>query len=146
MKPTTRRYKKLLAERDPEIELMKEGAAKKLLGAPVRRKQVAYLRQGGLSVRRACALLSVARSALHDESRLTKRDAPVLAPMRGLAARYPRYGYRRIQIFLARGGHIMSADRCHRLWRLTGLQVPKKRPRRRVAVSRPRPLPAQGCQ
>ncbi len=39
----------------------------------------------------------------------------------------------------------MSADRCHRLWRLTGLQVPKKRPRRRVAGSRPRPLPARGA-
>ena len=84
------------------------GGGKKMVGAPVCCKQVAYLRQGGLSVRRACALLSVARSALHDESRLTKRDAPVLAPMRGLAARYPRYGYRRIQIFLARGGQLTA--------------------------------------
>ena len=29
----------------------------------------------------------------------------------------------------------------YRLWRQEGLQVPKKRPRRRVAASRPRPLP-----
>src|SRR5260370_39160594 len=34
----------------------------------------------------------------------------------------------------------MSTDRAHRLWRLHKLQVPKKRPRRRVATSRPRPL------
>ena len=93
---------------------------------------------------RACALLSVARSTLHYRSRLLERDAPVVAIMRELAAQYPRYGYRRIQVFLARRGHVMSADRAHRLWRLHGLQVPRKRPRRRVATGRPRPLPANG--
>ncbi len=36
----------------------------------------------------------------------------------------------------------MSADRAHRLWRQHGLQVPRKRPRRRIASGRPRPLPA----
>jgi putative transposase len=36
----------------------------------------------------------------------------------------------------------MSADRAYRLWRQAGLQVPCCWPRRRVAVSRPRPLPA----
>jgi len=35
----------------------------------------------------------------------------------------------------------MSPDRCHRLWRQAGLQVPRRRPRRRVAGSRERPLP-----
>jgi putative transposase len=28
----------------------------------------------------------------------------------------------------------------HRLWRQYGLQVPRKRPRKRAAISRPRPL------
>jgi putative transposase len=62
--------------------------------------------------------------------------------MRELSSQYPRYGYRRIHIFLARRGHEMSPDRAHRLWRQAGLQVPRKRPRRRVAGSRPRPVPA----
>jgi len=35
----------------------------------------------------------------------------------------------------------MSADRTHRLWRQAGLQVPRRRPRHRVATGRPRPLP-----
>ena len=35
----------------------------------------------------------------------------------------------------------MSTDRTHRLWRQAGLQVPRRRPRRRVAVRRPQPLP-----
>jgi putative transposase len=65
--------------------------------------------------------------------------------MRTLAAQYPRYGYRRIQVFLARQGLRLSADRMHRLWRLAGLQVPRKRPRRRLAAPRPRPLPPQAA-
>ena len=87
-------------------------------------------------------MLSVARSTLGYQSRLVDRDAPALAAMRRLAAQYPRYGYRRIRIFLKREGHTMSTDRTHRLWRQPRLQVPRRRPRRRVALSRPRPVPA----
>ena len=71
---------------------------------------------------------------------LDERDAPVIAAMRVLAARYPRYGYRRIRIFLAREGYSMSVDRCYRLWCKAGLQVPRERPRKRIATGRPRPL------
>src|SRR4051812_11785007 len=65
--------------------------------------------------------------------------------MRALAAQYPRYGYRRVRIFLARDGHPMSTDRAHRLWRAERLQLPRRRPRRRIAASRPRPVPATGA-
>ena len=112
-----------------------------MVGARVRRQQVAYAEGRGLSRRRACALLSVARSALGYVSTLIARDADVVPPMQALAAQYPRYGYRTIRIFLARQGHALGTDRMYRVWRQAGLQVPKKRPRRRVAASRPRPLP-----
>jgi len=107
-----------------------------------RRRQVAYATRRGLSQRRACRLLSVARSALGYESRLAQRDAPVVAAMHDLARQYPRYGYRRIQVFLARQGFEMSADRAYRLWHQAGLQLPRRRPRRRVASGRTRPIPA----
>jgi putative transposase len=116
-----------------------------MVSAPARRCQVRYAHGRGVSIRRACALMSVARSTLHYESRLVKRDAPAVGVMRELAAQYPRYGYRRIQVFLERNGHAMSADRAHRLWRLHGLQVPRERPRRKIATGRPRPLPATGA-
>jgi putative transposase len=116
-----------------------------MVSAPVRRQQIAYLCQRGRSVRRACALLSVARSTVGYQSRLARRDAPAVAVMQELAAQYPRYGYRRIQVFLERRGHAMSTDRAHRLWRLHKLQVPRKRPRRRIAASRPRPLAPGGA-
>ena len=113
-----------------------------MVGAPARRKQVAYVRRCGVSLRRACALLQVARSTIGYESALDKRDAPVVEAMRELSAQYPRFGYRRIQVFLARRGFVMSADRAYRIWKKAGLQVPRRRPRRRVATGRPRPIPA----
>src|SRR6187551_2197451 len=112
-----------------------------MVGARVRRHQVAYAEGRGLSRRRACALLSVARSTLGYVSTLIARDAGVVPPMKTLAAQYPRYGYRTIRIFLERQGHAVGVDRMYRLWRQERLQVPKKRPRRRVATSRPRPVP-----
>jgi len=112
-----------------------------MVSARVRREQVAYLESRGRSRRRACALLSVARSTVGYVSTLIARDADVVPPMKTLAAQYPRYGYRTIRIFLERQGHALGTDRMYRLWRQEGLQVPKKRPRRRVATSRPRPLP-----
>ena len=105
----------------------------------MRRRQVAFAQARGLSGRRACALFQVSRSTLGYRSRLAEKDEPVLTRMRALAAQYPRYGYRRIQIFLAREQLTMSPDRMYRLWRQAGLQVPRKRPRRRVATGRPRP-------
>ena len=115
-----------------------------MVSAPARRQQVHYARARGLSSRTACALMNVSRSTLNYQARQPVRDAPVIAVMRELSAQYPRFGYRRIGVYLERAGHPMSWDRTHRLWKLAGLQVPRKRPRRRVASQRPRPLPATG--
>jgi putative transposase len=81
--------------------------------------------------------MKVARSALGYRSRLGLKDAQVLTRMVALSGQYPRYGYRRIQIFLDRDGHAMSAGRAYRLWH-SGLQLPRRRPRKRVASGRPR--------
>ncbi len=62
-----------------------------------------------------------------------------------MSAQYPRYGYRRIRIFLRREGLPMGVNRARRLWRQAGLQLPRRRPRRRVAASRPRPLPPRAA-
>jgi len=114
------------------------------VSVPARRRQVAYGRERGLSARRACTLFSVARSALNYRSRMSAKDAPAIARMRELSAQYPRYGYRRIRIFLCRDGQRMGVGRALRLWQAAGLQLPRKRPRRRVAASRPRPQAPTG--
>lgn len=68
-----------------------------------------------------------------------------MAVMAGLAATYPRFGYRRINVFMERLGHVMGADKAFRLWTKAGLQVPRKRPRKRVSASRPRPQLPMGA-
>jgi putative transposase len=95
-------------------------------------------------MRRACTLFSVARSALSYRSHKAAKDTPVVERMKELSAQYPRYGYRRIRIFLGRDGYRMSPGRAYRLWQAAGLQLPRKRPRKRVAAVRPRPQLPRG--
>jgi hypothetical protein len=77
----------------------------------------------------AAAILreQVARGDL--ESMCRTKSTPALAPQ------YPRHGCRMIRILGEREGHDIGAARTYRLWRQEGLQVPKKRPRRRVATA-----------
>ena len=116
-----------------------------MVSVPARRAGVTYATGKGLSQRRACTLLGVGRSALRYCSIKQAKDAPALARMAELSAQYPRYGYRRIAIFLGRDGHVMSFGRAHRLWRRARLQVPRKRPRKRIATGRPRPNAPTGA-
>ena len=115
-----------------------------MVSSQARRDQVALAMERGHSQRQACELIEMPRSMLHYRAVRAERDAPALDAMRRISARYPRYGYRRIRIFLHREGHPMSPQRAYRLWRSAGLQLPRRRPRRRIATSRPRPLPATG--
>jgi putative transposase len=133
------RLKKLVAERDLKDRDHEGSRRKKLVSVPARRRQVAYSRERGLSARRACTLFKVARSALSYQGRKPVRDASVIERMRELSAQYPRYGYRRIRIFLGRDGYRMSPGRAYRLWRAAGLQLPRKRPKKRLAAARSRP-------
>ena len=69
-----------------------------------RRDQVRFLRERGLSQRRACGLLGVPRSTLGYRLRQPEKDALALTAMQRLSNQYPRYGYRRIRIFMRREG------------------------------------------
>ena len=89
--------------------------------------------------------MRTARSGLYYERKMPLKDAPVVAVMKDLSAQFPRFGARRIHVFLDRQGLSMGKDRCARIWSAAGLQVPaKKRRRRGVATSRPRPMAPVG--
>ncbi len=66
----------------------------------------------------------------------------MIEAMKILPRQHPSYSNRRIRIFLRRAGHELGVHRTHRLWRQAGMQLPRRRPRRRIATGRPRPLPA----
>ena len=111
-----------------------------MVSVRARQEQVARACSMGMSQRRACALWNVSRSGVRYERTKAASDEPATGKMREIASKYPRYGYRRVQIFMGREGFPMGTTRAYRLWSLAQLQVPRKRQRRRVAVSRPRPF------
>lgn len=98
-----------------------------------------------VSERRACEVLEVARSSLRYQSRRPPREARLLERLVVLHRRHPRYGYRRMTVMLRRAGWAVNHKAVQRLWALAGLQVPRKRCRRRrgwrshshVVASRP---------
>ncbi|WAM25162.1 IS3 family transposase [Myxococcus sp. NMCA1] len=138
------RLKKLLAERDLEIEVMKEISNKKMVSAPVRRRQVRYAMGKGVSQRRACALLKVARSSLGYASRKEAKDAALVAQLRDIARVRPRFGYRRAWALLRHEGPAVNVKRVHRLWRKEGLALSRRRPRKRLRLGQQRQPKPEG--
>lgn len=102
-----------------------------MVSASARRTQVRFAMNRGLSMRRACALIGIARSSMYYEAQRPLRDRDDVRRIAELSRRHPRYGYRRVHALLRRSGHAMNLKRVHRLWRQAGLQVPFRRRRRR---------------
>ena len=61
-----------------------------MVSSQARREQVALACERGLSKRRACELIEIARSGLCYVSVRAERDAPTLEAMKRLAAQYPQ--------------------------------------------------------
>jgi len=98
-------------------------------------EQASYAIQRGLSQRMTCALLKMSRSNFYYSHKMPVKDASVIEVMRKLSGLYPRFGSRRIRIFLQREGIQVGKERCSRLWASAGLQVPKKRRRKRAGTT-----------
>jgi putative transposase len=99
------------------------------------RDAVRFLTRYGISVRRACSLVQLARATFHYQARPRPEDAPLVAEIAALAHANPRYGYRRVWAVLRRTRPI-NRKRVHRLWKQARLQVARRRRQRR---SRTRP-------
>jgi transposase InsO family protein len=84
-----------------------------------------------ISERRACLVLDCARSSHRYASRRPPREARLLARLVALHLLHPRYGYRRMTVMLRRAGWTVNRKAVQRLWALAGLQVPRKRCKRR---------------
>jgi putative transposase len=111
-----------------------------MVSAQARKEGVVLAQSRGLSQRRACALLNVPRSTLGYESRMEERDTPLVKELRQVSRKHPRRGYRYARELLWRQGLRMSRKRAHRLWKKAGLQVPRRRRRRRGQRRDPRTL------
>ena len=76
----------------------------------------------GLSERRACKLLEVDRSSYDYEPR-SDRNGELPGEIVQLARQKPRYGYRRLHVFVVRRGHVVNVKRVYRPYVAEGLSV-----------------------
>ena len=85
----------------------------------------------GVSERRACRVIRIARSSQRYRKRKSVTEPPLTRRVVELATQFGRYGYRRITALLRREGWCVNHKRVERLWRQEGLKVPQKQPKRR---------------
>jgi transposase len=85
-----------------------------------------------VSIRRACRTIPACRRATYHYRSRRPEEAPRRQRIREIAETRMRYGYRRITVLLRREGWHVNVKRLHRLYRLEGLQMRLKPPRRRV--------------
>ncbi len=111
-----------------------------MVGPCAKRAAVEQLRTAqGFSERRACQVVGVARSGLHYRRRGQLGDSALRKQIRALAREHPRYGCLRMTALLRQEGQI-NHKRVHRIWKLEGLSLPRRRPRRRGQVLQPERL------
>jgi transposase InsO family protein len=85
----------------------------------------------GVTERRACKVLDQSRSTQRRNISLSSDEKQLTGDIIVLAARYGRYGYRRITALLNNEyGWRVNHKRVERIWRREGLKVPKKQPKR----------------
>ena len=94
----------------------------------------------GISQRRACVLVELARSSLHYQSRPDK-NTDLRQQLHAFAQRRRRWGYRKAWNALKRSGQKVNKKRVHRLWKQERLQLPKRARRRRKRKGEQAALP-----
>ncbi len=82
------------------------------------------------SERLACRVLGQHRSTQRKAPKERADDAALTADIVALATQYGRYGYRRITAMLHAAGWAVNVKRVERIWRLEGLKVPGKQPKK----------------
>lgn len=87
-----------------------------------------------VGVRRACNVVRQSRSAWYYQPE-EKHDGPLLQRIEEIAATRVRYGFRRIFVLLRREGWKANHKRVYRLYCQAGLNLRRKRPRRRKAAA-----------
>ena len=95
----------------------------------------------GVSKRRACGVLELARSTCYYQS-VADEQAELRIRLKDLAQTRVSYGYRRLHIMLQREGWKVNHKRVYRLYREEGLGMRPKKPRRHVTACRRMVRPA----
>ena len=87
-----------------------------------------------VGVRRACAVLECSRTTYYYRSVRTY-DKALRQRIREIAQVRVRYGYQRIHVLLKREGWLVNHKRVYRIYCEEGLNLRRKRPKRRVSAA-----------
>ncbi|ANB18795.1 Integrase catalytic subunit [Dokdonella koreensis DS-123] len=91
-----------------------------------RRDAIQKLVRRGVSERRACRYLGLSRRISSYQPRQAAKDRILAEKLLAASPQVPRFGYRRMAAWLE-----MGEARVRRQWRALGLNIPRRRPRRR---------------
>jgi len=91
-----------------------------------RREALQVLVRRGVSQRKACCYLGLSRRVSCYTLRQPGKDQMLGEQLLGASQNVPRFGYRRMAAWL-----LLSESRVRRMWRTLGLNIPRRRPRRR---------------
>jgi transposase InsO family protein len=83
-----------------------------------------------VSERRACRVIGQVRTTQRLIRLTGGEKEKLVAHIIQLATKYGRYGYRRVTALLKQEGWQVNHKRVERIWRMEGLKVPQKQPRR----------------
>jgi len=114
-----------------------------MVTADQRRQAVRFLVGRKVSQRRASELAGISRSSLEYQARGRREDQELVQRLRLVAARHPRYGYRRLWAVLRREGQNVNVKRVRRLCVKHGLSLRHRIRRRRRGVRGSVPRAAQ---
>ncbi len=100
--------------------------------SPAKRRETVEQVQEQLDVseRRVCRAMEQPRSTQRYEPVTISDEELLTQEIVRLASKYGRYGYRRITALLRNDGWEVNHKRVERIWRLEGLKVPQKQPKR----------------
>ena len=95
-----------------------------------RRVALEHLTRRGVSQRKACRYLGLSRRVTSYRLKQPVKDRAVGDRLIAASQDVPRFGYRRMAAWLS-----LSEARVRRMWRTLGLNIPRRRPRRRRSGS-----------
>ncbi len=104
-----------------------------MVSAHSRREAVRMLCARNISERRSCQLVPITRTSVRYRAH-PRNDAELTDELRSIAAKFPRFGYRRAHALVVRSGKVVNHKRVARLWRSNALTLPRRRPRLRCKV------------
>lgn len=116
-----KRLRKRSEDLSVDNAILRRVLSEQLVSSEQKRDAVQYARETlGVSERRACAALALARSSHRYQQAPRKETGPLIDAIRRLREGHPRYGYRRIAVLLRAEGWSVSDIQVYRLCRREG--------------------------